>query len=93
MIPKRSKNYDFNYLRENDINNNRCTLESLEIVSPYLNKNTAETYKILIVSRPDLADIVKEHYLNVINKIEANEKRDIEEALKILKDVSEYQNN
>ncbi len=92
MIPKRSKNYDLNYLRENDRNNNRCTWESLEKVSPYLNKNSAETYKIYLVSRPDLGETVKEYYLNVINKIEANEKRYIDEALKILKDVSEYQN-
>ena len=92
MIPRKSKSYDINFLNENDINNNKCTLEGLEKVSPYLNKNNAETYKIFIASRPDLGDIVKEHYLNVINKIEANEKRYIDEALKILKDVSEYQN-
>jgi hypothetical protein len=92
MIPKRSKNYDLNFLSENDINNNRCTLEKLERITPYLNKNNSELYKIYLVSRPDLGETVKEYYLNVINKIEANEKRYIDEALKILKDVSEYQN-
>ena len=93
MIPRKNKNYKLNYLSENDITNNNCTLEKLERITPYLNKNNSELYKIFIASRPDLGDIVKEHYLNVINKIEANEKRNIEEALKILKDVSEYQNN
>ena len=92
MIPRKSKSYDFNFLSENDINNNRCTLEGLEKVSPYLNKNNAETYKIYLASRPDLGETVKEYYLNLIKKIEDNEKRAIEEALTILKDVSEYQN-
>jgi hypothetical protein len=92
MIPRKSKSYDFNFLNENDINNNRCTLEGLEKVSPYLNKNNAETYKIYLASRPDLGETVKEYYLNLIKKIEDNEKRAIQEALTILKDVSEYQN-
>jgi hypothetical protein len=92
MIPRKSKSYDINFLNENDINNNRCTLEGLEKVSPYLNKNNAETYKIYLASRPDLGETVKEYYLNLIKKIEDNEKRAIEEALTILKDVSEYQN-
>ena len=92
MIPRRNKNYDFNFLNENDLNNNKCTLEGLEKVSPYLNKNNAETYKIFLASRPDLGDTVKEYYLNLIKKIEDNEKRLIDEALLILKDTSEYQN-
>ena len=32
------------------------------------------------------------YYLNLIKKIEDNEKRVIEEALTVLKDISEYQN-
>ena len=92
MIPRRNKNYDFNFLNENDLNNNKCTLQGLEKVSPYLNKNNAETYKIFLASRPDLGDTVKEYYLNLIKKIEDNEKRLIDEALLLLKDTSEYQN-
>ena len=92
MIPRKSKSYDLSFLNENDINNNRCTLDGLEKVSPYLNKNNAETYKIFLASRPDLGDTVKEYYLNIIKKIEDNEKRLIDEALLILKDTSEYQN-
>jgi len=92
MIPRKSKSYDFNFLSENDINNNRCTLEGLEKVSPYLNKNNAETYKIYLASRPDLGETVKEYYLNLIKKLEKNQQREINEALTILKDVSEYQN-
>jgi len=92
MIPRKSKSYDFNFLNENDINNNRCTLEGLEKVSPYLNKNSPEIYKIYLASRPDLGETVKEYYLNIIKKLEQNQLREINEALKILKDVSEYQN-
>ena len=92
MIPRRSKSYDISFLNENDINNNKCTLEGLEKVSPYLNKNNAETYKIYLASRPDLGETVKEYYLNLIKKIESNEKRLIDEALTRLKDKSEYQN-
>ena len=92
MIPRRTKSYDINFLNENDINNNKCTLEGLEKVSPYLNKNNAETYKIYLASRPDLGETVKEYYLNLIKKIESNEKRLIEEALTRLKDKSENQN-
>jgi len=92
MIPRKNKSYDFNFLNENDINNNRCTLDGLEKVSSYLNKNNAETYKIFLASRPDLGETVKEYYLNLIKKIEDNEKRLIDEALLILKDTSEYQN-
>jgi hypothetical protein len=91
MIPRRSKSYDYKYLNENDINNDKCTLEGLEKVSPYLSKNNAETYKIYLASRPDLGETVKEYYLNLINKIERNRQREIDEALKIYKDVSEYQ--
>jgi hypothetical protein len=72
MIPRRSKSYDFKYLNENDINNDKCTLEGLEKVSPYLNTNNIETYKIFLASRPDLGETVKEYYLNLINKIERN---------------------
>ena len=92
MIPKKSKSFDLNYLRYEDITNNNCTLDKLERITPYLNKNSTELYKLFLASRPDLGETVKEHYQNIINKIEANEKRDIEEALIILKDVSEYQN-
>ena len=35
MIPRRSKSYDISFLNENDINNNKCTLEGLEKVSPF----------------------------------------------------------
>jgi hypothetical protein len=90
MIPRKKKNYDINFLNENDINNNKCTLEGLEKVSPYLNKNNAETYKLYLASRPDLGETVKEYYLNLIKTIEDNEKKHIDEALKIFKDVSEY---
>ena len=92
MIPRKSKSYDINFLNENDINNNTCSLERLERVSPYLNKNSAETYKIYLASRPDLGETVKEYYLNLIKKIEDNEKRVIQEALTVLKNVLEYQN-
>jgi len=92
MIPRRTKSYDINFLNEDDINNNKCTLEGLEEVSPYLNKNNAETYKIYLASRPDLGETVREYYLNLIKKIESNEKRLIDEALTRLKDKSEYQN-
>lgn len=91
MIPRRTKSYDFKYLNENDINNDKCTLEGLSKVSPYLNKNNAETYKIFLASRPDLGETVKEYYLNLINKMEQNQQREIDQALKIYKDVSEYQ--
>ena len=52
-----------------------------------MNKNNAETYKIYLASRPDLGETVKEYYLNLIKKIDDNEKRAIQEALTILKDV------
>ena len=91
MIPRRTKSYDFKYLNENDINNDKCTFEGLAKVSPYLNKNNAETYKIFLASRPDLGETVKEYYLNLINKMEQNQQREIDQALKIYKDVSEYQ--
>ena len=90
MIPRKKKNYDINFLNENDINNNKSTLEGLEKVSPYLNKNNAETYKLFLASRPDLGETVIEYYLNLIKNIEDNEKKHIDEALKIFKDVSEY---
>lgn len=92
MIPSRNKKYDLNYLNENDINNNKCTLEKLEKLSPHLNKNNAETYKIYLASNPDLGDTVKEYYLNLIKRIEDNEKKYIEKALLILEDVSEKSN-
>lgn len=92
MIPRKNKNYDINFLNDNDINNNRCTLEGLEKVSSFLNKNEALTYKIYLAYRPDLGETVKEYYLNLINKLESNEKRLIDEALTILEDRSEYQN-
>ena len=92
MIPRKSKSYDINFLNENDINNNTCSLERLERVSPYLNKNNPETYKIYLASRSDLGETVKEYHLNLIKKLEQNQQREINEALKILKDVSEYQN-
>lgn len=89
---RKNKNYDINFLNDNDINNNRCTLEGLEKVSSFLNKNEALTYKIYLASRPDLGETVKEYYLNLITKLEANEKRLIDEALTVLEDKSEYQN-
>lgn len=92
MIPRKSKSYDFNYLKENDINNNDCTLEKLERLSPYFNKNNPDTYKVFLASRPDLGETVKEYYLNLIKKLEQSQQREIDEALTVFKDVSEYQN-
>lgn len=92
MIPSRNKKYDINYLNENDINNNKCTFENLEKISPFLNKNTAETYKIYLASNPNLGETVKEFYLNLIKRIEDNEKKYIEKALLILEDVTKKSN-
>lgn len=89
MISRKAK-YDYNYHRENDLNT--CTLDKIQRLSNYLTKDNAETYKLFLASRPDLGDTVKQYYLDLIDKIESKEKRNIEESLKILKDVSEYQN-
>lgn len=89
MISKK-KSYDMNYLKESDINNNRCTIEKIQRLSPYLHRNNPELYKLYLASTPDLGDNVKEHYLNIMNKLKSDEDKQIEEALKIYKDVSEY---
>lgn len=88
MIPRKSKNYNLNYMTEDDLND-ICTIDKLERITPYLNKGSPELYKLYLASRPDLGDTVKEYYQNMITKLEANEKRYIDEALKVLKDKTE----
>ena len=58
----------------------------------YIGRIGESKYNIYLASRPDLGETVREHYLNLIKKIESNEKRLIEEALTRLKDKSENQN-
>ena len=77
-----------NYLLEEDVLDEKCTIEKLLRLNPYLTKSTPELYKIFLAQRPDLSDDVKNHYLNIIQKLEDIEKNKIEEALKIMKDVN-----
>jgi hypothetical protein len=88
MNLNKNKKYDLNYLLEEDILDEKCTIEKLLRLNPYLTKSTPELYKIFLAQRPDLSDDVKNHYLNIIQKLEDREKNKIEEALKIMKDVN-----
>ena len=68
----RNKKYDYNDYTESDINKNDYTLDNIQKMSPCLNKNNAETYKLYLALRPDLGDTVKNYYLDLIKKIEEN---------------------
>lgn len=83
MIPRKGK-YNYNYYSEDDINN--CTLDKIERLSNYLTKNNTEKYKLFLACRPDLGETVKQYYLDLIKKIEDNEIRQINEALKFLEE-------
>ena len=82
----RNKKFDYNYYTESDINCNDCTLDKIQRISPHLNKNNAETYKLYLALRPDLGDTVKNYYLDLIKKIEDNEKKQIDQIINFLED-------
>lgn len=84
----KSKKYDLNYLLEEDILDDKCTIEKLLKLNPYLTKSSPELYKIFLAQRPDLSDDVKNHYLKIIKYLKDREKIKVEEALKIMKDVN-----
>lgn len=84
----RSKKFDVNYLTEADIMNTDCTIERIQRLSPYLTKQSPELYKIFLAKRPDLGETVKEYYLELIKKLEENEKKKYEDALKVLRTVN-----
>ncbi len=86
----RKKYYDIQYLSEKDINDNDCTLDKLQRMTPYFHKDNPELYKLYLASRPDLGETVKKYYLELIYKLEQNEKKDIDDALKVFRDTSEY---
>ncbi len=90
MIKNKNTKYDINYLTQKDVEDNEVTLEYVQRMSPYLNKNSPELYKLFLSLRPDLGDIVKEHYLNIIKKLEEDEMKEIDEALLVYKDIQEY---
>lgn len=71
----RSKKYDVNYLTTEDIMNTDCTIEKIQRLSPYLTKKSPELYKIYLAKRPDLGDTVKEYYLDLIKKLEDEERK------------------
>lgn len=89
MISK-NKKYDINYLKESDLNE-ECTLEKLQKMCPFLTKDSPELYKLYLAQRPDLSQFVRNHYLKIIKNLEDRERRLIDEALQILKDVKEYE--
>jgi hypothetical protein len=86
MIPRKKKNYDIKYYSESDINCIDCTLDKIQRISSYLHKNNAEMYKIYLACRPDLGETVKDYYLDLILKLEENEKIKIENAIIFLED-------
>lgn len=74
------------YLTLEDISNNKVTLEGLKRIHPSLNDYSPLLYSIYLQLRTDLEQSEREYYLTIINKLLENEKKIVDEALKVLKD-------
>lgn len=81
------------YLRLDDITNNKCTLEGLKRLNPMFNEYNPMTYTIYLKSRPDLPDHEKLYYNELINRLLSKEREMMEEACKILQDKNDYIQN
>jgi hypothetical protein len=81
------------YLRLDDITNNKCTLEGLKRLNPMFNEYNPMTYTIYLKSRPDLPDHEKLYYTELINRLLSKERQIVDEALNILEDKTNIVQN
>lgn len=81
------------YLRLDDITNNKCTLEGLKRLNPMLNEYNPMTYSIYLRSRPDLPDHEKLYYTELVNTLILKEKQIVKEALFILENKNDVIQN
>ena len=70
-----------NYLKLDDITNNKCTLEGLKRLNPMFNEYNPVTYSIYLQSRPDLPEEEKAYYQELIKRLLDKEKEIIKQAL------------
>lgn len=81
------------YLRLDDITNNKCTLEGLKRLNPMFNEYNPMTYTIYLKSRPDLPDHEKLYYTELIHRLMSKEKEIVDQALKILENKNDVIQN
>lgn len=81
------------YLKLEDITNNKCTLEGLKRLCPMFNEYNPLTYTIYLNSRPDLPEHEKIYYRELIERLIKKEKQLVDEALKILEDSKPEEHN
>lgn len=73
------------YLKLDDITNNKCTLEGLKRVNPMFNEYNPVTYTIYLQSRQDLPNEERLYYEELIKRLVSKEKQLVEEAIKTMK--------
>ena len=81
------------YLKLDDITNNKCTLEGLKRLNPMFNEYNPMTYTIYLKSRPDLPNEEKLYYTELINRLLIKEKQLVNEALEILENKNDVIQN
>jgi len=79
------------YLKLDDITNNKCTLEGLKRLNPMFNEYNPITYTIYLKARPDLPPHEKMYYEELIKRLLAKEEQLFKEALTIMETRNEPQ--
>jgi hypothetical protein len=78
------------YLTSDDLKP-KVTMERLKKLCPLLNEYNALTHSIYLKANPDMPEDEKQFHHDVLTALMDKEQKQVQEALKILKDKSEYQ--
>lgn len=78
-----------NYLTEEDINNEKTTLEKISRLHPSLNEYNPLLYSIYLQSRKDLENDEIMYYQEVIRRLMENEKKLVDSVLNNLRDSTD----
>lgn len=90
MFKRKNKFFqDLDYLTANDINDNKITYEKLARMNPYLEKDKALSYSIILNKREDLDEETKAQLKTLIEVNAEKDKQKIQRYLEIMEDVAE----
>lgn len=95
MFPRRKNKFfqDLDYLIACDISDNKPTIDKLARMNPYLEKDKALMYNIIVNSRDDLDEQTKIMLKTLANQSIENENKKLQRYLDVMEDVGERNKN
>jgi hypothetical protein len=89
MFAKRKNKFfqDIDYLLAEDINDNQITYDKLVRINPYIEKDKALTYSIILNKRHDLDEETKTTLKRLVDANSKKDKESIQRYLDVMEDV------